>query len=103
MLRMSPLVRNALMTVSECAASDPQAAGKVALNLAQYLSDLRSCQSKIHEKLQNVVDMMSSTSSIFAPVVLGITSSLFSLVGSVSPGSGSMQNMTLMEESMWSN
>jgi hypothetical protein len=96
MLGMSPLVRNALITVAECAASDPQAAGKVALNLARYLSDLRSCQSKIREKLQSVVDMMSSTSSIFAPVVLGITGSLFSLVGSVSPGSGSIQNMTMI-------
>ena len=96
LLRLSPLVRNALVTVAECAASDPQAAGKVALNLAQYLSDLRSCQSKIREKLQSVVDMMSSTSAIFAPIVLGITGSLFSLVGAVSPGSGSVQNMTLM-------
>lgn len=96
LLRISPLVRNALLTVAECAASDPQAAGKVALNLAQYLSDLRSCQSKIREKLQSVVDMMSSTSAIFAPIVLGITGSLFSLVGTVSPGSGSVQNMTLI-------
>ncbi len=93
---MSPLVRNALVTVAECAASDAQAAGKVALNLAQYLSDLRSCQSKVREKLQSVVDMMSSTSAIFAPIVLGITGSLFSLVGSVSPGSGSAQNMTMI-------
>jgi hypothetical protein len=96
LLGMSPLVRNAFVTVAECAASDPQAAGKVALNLAQYLSDLRSCQAKIGEKLQSVVDMMNSTSAIFAPIVLGITGSLFSLVGTVSPGSGSVQNMTLI-------
>ena len=82
--------------MAECAASDPQAAGKVALNLAQYLSDLRTCQAKIREKLQSVVDMMTSTSAIFAPIVLGITGSLFSLVGVVSPGSGSVQNMTLI-------
>jgi hypothetical protein len=93
---MSPLVRNAMVTVAECAASDPQAAGKVALNLAQYLSDLRSSQAKVREKLQSVVDMMSSTSTIFAPIVLGITGSLFSLVGTVSPGSGSVNSMTLI-------
>jgi hypothetical protein len=93
---LSPLVRSAFVTVAECAASDPQAAGKVALNLAQYLSDLRGCQAKVREKLQSVVDMMSSTSAIFAPIVLGITGSLFSLVGTVSPGSGSVQNMTLI-------
>ena len=96
LLGMSPLVRNAMVTIAECAASDPQAAGKVALNLAQHLSDLRSSQSKIHEKLQSVVDMMSSTSTVFAPIVLGITGSLFSLVGTISPGSGSVQNMTLI-------
>jgi hypothetical protein len=89
---LSPLVRSAFVTVAECAASDPQ----VALNLAQYLSDLRGCQAKVREKLQSVVDMMSSTSAIFAPIVLGITGSLFSLVGTVSPGSGSVQNMTLI-------
>ncbi|HEY3420819.1 MAG TPA: hypothetical protein VGK23_09720 [Methanomassiliicoccales archaeon] len=96
LMGLSPLIRNAIITVAECAASDPQAAGKVALNLAQYLSDLRSCQAKIREKLQSVVDMMTSTSAIFAPIVLGITGSLFSLVGAVSPGSGSVQNMTLI-------
>jgi hypothetical protein len=96
LLALSPLVRKAVVTVAECAASDPQAAGKVALNLAQYLSDLRNSQAKVREKLQSVVDMMSSTSTIFAPIVLGITGSLFSLVGTVSPGSGSVQNMTLI-------
>ena len=46
------------------------------------LSDLGSCQGKIEEKLKGVVEMMRSTSMIFAPIVLGVTGALFALIGS---------------------
>ena len=78
----SRVVENAYMTVVQCAARDPRYAGQIALNLAHMLSDLGSCQGKIEEKLKGVVEMMRSTSMIFAPIVLGVTGALFALIGS---------------------
>ncbi len=79
--RASPLVEAAYLTVAECSSRDPRYAGQVALNLAQLLSDLEACQAKIDERLKGIVDMMRSTALLFGPVVLGVTSSLFSLTG----------------------
>lgn len=78
----SRVVENAYVTVVQCAARDPRYAGQIALNLAHMLSDLSSCQGKIEEKLRGVVEMMRSTSSVFAPIVLGVTGALFALIGS---------------------
>lgn len=86
----SRVVENAYVTVVQCAARDPRYAGQIALNLAHMLSDLNSCQGKIEEKLRGVVEMMRSTSIIFAPIVLGVTGALFALIGSQASIGGSM-------------
>ena len=60
----SPVVENAYVTVAQCAERDPRYAGQIALNLAQMLLDLQSCQGKVEEKLRGVVDMMRMTSTL---------------------------------------
>jgi len=76
-----PMMRAALLTVWECARKDPAEAGKVALTLAQNMSDLRNSEMRIEERLSGIMDMMRHTSSFFAPLVLGITSCLLFIVG----------------------
>jgi hypothetical protein len=95
-LASNPLVHGALMTVAECARKDSVAAGKVALNLAQYLSDLDSCEERIEGRLKSVVDMMRTTSLVFAPIVLGITTSLFGIIGTVQPTESLASSVQLM-------
>jgi hypothetical protein len=77
----SPVAENAYATVLQCARRDPVYAGQIALHLAQMLSDLRGCQARVEERLRGVVDMMRSTGTFFAPMVLGVTGALFSLIG----------------------
>ena len=89
---ISPLVEAAFMTVAECSEKDPRYAGQVALNLAQLLSDLTACQAKIDESLKGIVDMMRSTALVFGPVVLGVTSSLFAVIG----GSEAVDDIVVM-------
>ncbi|MBC7107586.1 MAG: hypothetical protein H5T41_02155 [Methanomassiliicoccales archaeon] len=79
-LSISPLIKGAMQIVARCANRDTQGAGRLAVNLAQHLSDLKSCELKIEERLRGVVDMMRSTCIFFAPVVLGMTCSIFSVV-----------------------
>lgn len=76
-----PMMRATLLTVWECARKDPAEAGKVALTLAQNMSDLRNSEMRIEERLSGIMDMMRHTSSFFAPLVLGITSCLLFIVG----------------------
>lgn len=77
----SPLIEAAIDSFAECAQRDPQAAGKVALNLAQNMNDLRRGEALVEERLKGIVDMMRTTAVFFAPIVLGITSSLFGVIG----------------------
>jgi len=90
----SPSVENAYVTVARCAERDPVFAGQVAIHLAQMLSDLRACRSKIDERLRGVVDMMRSTGLLFAPVVLGVTGALFGMIGGGSTASSDIILMT---------
>ncbi|MBI0584092.1 MAG: hypothetical protein ISF22_07680 [Methanomassiliicoccus sp.] len=86
----SAVVENAFVTVAQCADRDPRYAGQIALNLAQMLSDLQACQVKVEESLRGVVEMMRSTSMVFAPIVLGVTGALFSLIETGTAAAGGM-------------
>ena len=74
-------LENAYVTVARCAERDPRYAGQIALNMARMLTDLKACQGKVEERLRGVVEMMRSTGTFFAPIVLGVTGALFALIG----------------------
>jgi len=86
----------AVRTIVECSEKNPKGAGQVAMNLAQYLSDLNSCEIKIEERLKSLVDMMQSTSMVFAPIVLGITSSLIGLIAEFGNSSSELITQTTL-------
>jgi hypothetical protein len=69
----------AFAVVAGAAEKDPRYAGKLALNLAHNFSDIRAAELRMEENLHGVVDMMRSTGMIFAPIVLGVTSSLMAI------------------------
>jgi hypothetical protein len=93
----SPLLVTAMEAVAEEAQRDCRAAGKVALNLAQNIGDLRKAEARMEERLRGVVDMMRSIALVFAPLVLGITSSLFGLIGmQTGQPLGPMDTITLL-------
>ena len=69
----------AFTVVAGAAEKDPHYAGKLALNLAHNFSDIRAAELRMEENLHGVVDMMRSTGMVFAPIVLGVTSSLVAI------------------------
>lgn len=87
---VAPILENAFVTVAQCAERDPCYSGQVALNLAQMLTELNSCRGKIEERLRGIIDMMRSTGTVFAPIVLGVTGSLFALIGGQVGSPGTM-------------
>ncbi|MEM2979405.1 MAG: hypothetical protein QW083_03150 [Methanomassiliicoccales archaeon] len=84
---LSAIVKSAYYLVAKCALRDTTGAGLVALNLAQNLSDIRSLEMRIIERLGSIIDMMKYTCILFAPLVLGITSSIFVIPDCLEPSS----------------
>lgn len=72
----SSILKAALPIVIECSYKDPQAAGKVALNLAQNIADIKKSEREIRDKLRTIIDMMKHTVFYFAPIVMGVTAGL---------------------------
>ena len=78
---LDPALQQSYMTVMECAREDHAGAGRVAVNLAQCQSDMARAKRKMREGLRSVVDMMTSTSLVFAPAIIGLTSGIMGMLG----------------------
>jgi hypothetical protein len=91
-----PLFAEAFQTVAECAHSDGIAAGRIAVRLAKSLGQIRDCENGVKQQMRGVVDMMRSTSLIFAPIVLGVTVGLFGITTSFSGNTEATDFVTLL-------
>jgi hypothetical protein len=69
------------LTVMECAQEDQRGAGKVAIDLAQCQDDLARTRRKVRENLRSVMDMMTCTSVLFAPAIIGLTGGIMGMLG----------------------
>ncbi|MHC1709630.1 MAG: hypothetical protein AB9819_04410 [Methanomassiliicoccales archaeon] len=76
-----PLLHQNYLAVMACAEEDHLGAGKLAVNLAQSQGDVARAQAKVRENLRPVVDMMSTTSTLFAPAIIGLTGGIMGLIG----------------------
>ncbi|QLH74013.1 MAG: hypothetical protein HPY73_00120 [Methanomassiliicoccales archaeon] len=88
---VSSLTRNAFLTVARSSSLDPRSSGMIAVNLAKYISELRESERKGRERIRSVIEMMSYTSMLFAPIVIGVTGSLYELVSGITGFEGSSQ------------
>ncbi|MBN1109696.1 MAG: hypothetical protein JXA45_02930 [Methanomassiliicoccales archaeon] len=69
------------LTVMECAQEDQRGAGRVAIDLAQCQDDLARTRRKVRENLRSVMDMMTCTSVLFAPAIIGLTGGIMGMLG----------------------
>ncbi|MBI0582549.1 MAG: hypothetical protein JET69_06005 [Methanomassiliicoccales archaeon] len=76
-----PALHQNYLAVMACAEEDHLGAGKLAVNLAQSQGDVARAQAKVRENLRPVVDMMSTTSTLFAPAIIGLTGGIMGLIG----------------------
>jgi len=76
----SRTIRAAFRMVIEVSRKDPAAAGKTITETSTYLRDLRDLDRDIRRDLSSVVDAMQTTAAFFAPIVLGVTCSLYGLL-----------------------
>jgi hypothetical protein len=77
----NPVLQHNYLAVMACAEEDHLGAGKLAVNLAQSQGDVARAQAKVRENLRPVVDMMGTTSILFAPAIIGLTGGIMGLIG----------------------
>jgi hypothetical protein len=96
LLRSAPLSNQALVAVLAACEKDPQAAGAMALDLAQYLSELQKAKEGMRVQLRSIMDMMTFTAVIFAPLVIGLTTSIFAAISATGQVGGGLQDADLI-------
>jgi len=81
--------RMADMYCDICAASskDLRDAGRLAISMGHQLQDQAAAIAGIKNKLRSMLDMMTGTSSVFAPLVLGISISMLAPLANIAGGS----------------
>ncbi|MCL4326624.1 MAG: hypothetical protein M1481_07425 [Candidatus Thermoplasmatota archaeon] len=90
----SKMIKVSMQTVVKLTTKEHIVAGKTIVEISTYLRDLKSIDSDIKHDLSGVVGMMKGTATFFAPLILGITASLYVLlaqvIGGITHGSGVM-------------
>jgi hypothetical protein len=80
----------ARMYADICAASlkDLRDAGRLAVSMGHQLQDQNATVSGIRNKLRSMLDMMTGTSAVFAPLILGISVSMLAPLMDLAGGTG---------------
>ncbi len=66
-----------LMVVKQAASKDELAAGMLAMDLANYLRDLRELDATLKNRLKPTISMMRMTVNVLGPIVLGVTYAIY--------------------------
>ena len=78
-------VSASLKTVVEMVRKDQTGAGRAIVSVSDHLRDLRRVDREVSSRLRPVTEMMRSTATLFAPVILGITTALYLVVARLAP------------------
>jgi Flp pilus assembly protein TadB len=78
-------VSASLKTVVEMVRKDQTGAGRAIVAVSDHLRDLRRVDREVSSRLRPVTEMMRSTATLFAPVILGITTALYLVVARLAP------------------
>ncbi len=79
----SKSIRTAMKTVIKISEKDPEKAGKTIMKVANYKQDLQEMDKELKNMLSKSVEMMKGTTLIFAPITMGIISSLYFMLEDV--------------------
>lgn len=83
---VSPRIAEIFCDVYRCSLKDLRDAGRLAIAVGRQLQDQDSARKVINNKLKSMVDMMSATAAVFAPLVLGMSVSMLGPLSELSEG-----------------
>ncbi len=73
----SRMIRVSLKAVERTSQKNPEHAGKTIIEISSYQKEMSKMERDIRNELASTIDTMNATGIIFAPLVMGITSSLY--------------------------
>ncbi len=73
----SRMVRVSLKALARTSEKNPEHAGKTIIEVSSYQKEMAKMERDIKNELSSTIDTMNATGIIFAPLVMGITSSLY--------------------------
>jgi Flp pilus assembly protein TadB len=76
----SPTISATMKSLIEIAAKDPIKAGKMIIKTAEHLKDLQRLEEESRRKMRTSTESMRMTALFFAPIVMGVTYSLYGLL-----------------------
>ncbi len=76
----STTIKASMRTVMDAVRKDPVTAGQTIIGISNYLRDLKNVEHEIRIKLGQTIDMMQSTATFFAPMIMGIVSAIYILL-----------------------
>ncbi|MFQ6061501.1 MAG: type II secretion system F family protein, partial [Thermoplasmata archaeon] len=89
----SRTVRAAIRSFIDAARKDPISAGQMMSKTSEYLRDLQRLEEDTRRRLRTSVDGIRMTSLFFAPIVMGVTFSLYALLVETFSRIGAADNM----------
>jgi len=72
------------LDIHRASTKDIRNSGKLALSIAHQIQDQNTVRKGIELKLKNMLDMMSGTAAIFAPLILGMSIVMLGPISKVS-------------------
>lgn len=84
---ISGQIAGILCDIYRCSLKDVRDAGRMAISVGRQLQDQETVRKGIQNKLKSMVDMMTGTAAVFAPMVLGMS---IMMLGPLSDVSGSV-------------
>ncbi|MBA3044961.1 MAG: type II secretion system F family protein [Candidatus Thermoplasmatota archaeon] len=73
-------LRAAMRLVVEAAGKDPDMAGSILITMSNHMRELANSDKDMRLKLRSTIDSMKNTAILFAPVIMGVTVGLYSLL-----------------------
>ena len=93
-VRQAPRVFPALRLLASTADRDTETAGRVVLHLSEFERLRAEAAASLRSKLKALVETTKSTTTVFAPLVLGITAGMYGLLSQIGtafvPGAASV-------------
>jgi len=76
----SSTIKATMRTVIDAVRKEPVTAGQTIIGISNYLRDLKNVEHEIRIKLGQTIGMMKATAMYFAPLIMGIVSSIYILL-----------------------
>ncbi|MDR3282808.1 MAG: hypothetical protein LBS92_04265 [Candidatus Methanoplasma sp.] len=94
--KASPRVAEVFCDIYRSSLRNVRDAGRLAISVGRQLQDQESARKGIQNKLKSMTDMMTGTSAVFAPLVLGMSVSMLAPISKIMEGADAVGTSSIL-------